>query len=106
MDGGDPQQLYVPNCIEGVASDQGPRNSSRLGARFSHLSSSVALSTIQVRVRFVLVYPNFVGEHPGEDQCVASNLSSPSINLTRLTMQMDVEIASSLTPDSAGIYCE
>ncbi|GFV31238.1 hypothetical protein TNCV_1265091 [Trichonephila clavipes] len=64
-------------------SDRGPRKLSQQGARVWRLSLTVALSTIQVTVRFDSVPPFFEGEHPDE-RSGASCLSSSSINLSRL----------------------
>ncbi|GFU92369.1 hypothetical protein TNCV_823951 [Trichonephila clavipes] len=48
-----------------VTSDQSPRNSSRLEARFLCMSLTLALSIMQVTVRFCRFLSNFEGEHPG-----------------------------------------
>ncbi|GFV77584.1 hypothetical protein TNCV_1071131 [Trichonephila clavipes] len=61
-----------------VISDKDPRNSAWLGASFLRLSLALALSIMQVTVRFSRFHPNFEGDHLGDGL-----LSTPSTNFTR-----------------------
>ncbi|GFX10360.1 hypothetical protein TNCV_1867551 [Trichonephila clavipes] len=67
-------------------SDRDPRNSSQQSARCTPVLS-VALSTIQVILRFRSVPPNFEGEHPRGSQGPLTSLSHPPTS--REDLQLD-----------------